>query len=205
MSSPARRNKLIVAGIIVALIVAVVLLQRGCGMIGDDVSSPSGSGDSDSVAMKVPDTVFVDAVADTVYICDTIRLVINNPVPYEVYIDTTDQHSRVVDCDSTRMYVNSFVDSAGSVEVSSKVRGEIVEQGVEMSLRTVMISNIDTVRIEIPCPDKKERAVWSVGGAFNSAIEPIIWGTVQNKNRSIIGGYNFVDGRVMFGAGIVFK
>jgi hypothetical protein len=172
-------------------------------MMGDDTSSPGS--DSDSVAMRQPDTVFVDAVPDTVYMWDTVKFTVYQPVPYEVYIDTTEQHSRTVDCDSTRVYVNNFVDSAGSVEVSSKVRGEIVEQGVEMSLRTVMINNTDTVRIEMPCPDKKDGNVWSVGGAFNSAIQPIVWGTVQNRGRSIMGGYNFVDGRIMFGAGIVFK
>lgn len=197
-------NKLIVAGVISVLIVAAFLLFRGCGaMVGD-----GGTVGSDSLGgvTRPPDTVFVKADPDTVYLFDTIVHTITRPVPYEVYKDTTEQFAGTVDCDSTRLYVNDVVGDSGSVSVVSTVKGELMKQDVKVELRTIIITDIDTVRIEVPCPNvpSAKKGQWTIGGAFNSAIQPSVWATYGNNNRAVIGGYNFVDGRIMLGAGISF-
>lgn len=197
-------NKLIVAGVISVLIVAAFLLFRGCGaMVGDGGTSGADSTDGSA---RPPDTVFVNADPDTVYLFDTIVHTITRPVPYEVYKDTTEQFAGTVDCDSTRLYVNDVVGDSGSVSVVSTVKGELMKQDVSMELRTIIITDIDTVRIEVPCPNvpSAKKGQWTIGGAFNSAIQPSVWATYGNNNRAVIGGYNFVDGRIMLGAGISF-
>jgi hypothetical protein len=197
-------NKLIVAGVISVLIVAAFLLFRGCGaMVGDGGTSGADSTDG---SVRPPDTVFVNADPDTVYLFDTIVHTITRPVPYEVYKDTTEQFAGTVDCDSTRLYVNDVVGDSGSVSVVSTVKGELMKQDVSMELRTIIITDIDTVRIEMPCPNvpSAKKGQWTIGGAFNSAIQPSVWATYGNNNRAVIGGYNFVDGRIMLGAGISF-
>lgn len=196
-------NKLIVAGVISVLIVAAFLLFRGCGaMVGD-----GGTVGSDSLGgvTRPPDTVFVNADPDTVYLFDTIVHTITRPVPYEVYKDTTEQFAGTVDCDSTRMYLNDVVGDSGSVSILSTVKGEMLKQDVKVELRTIMIKDIDTVYIERPSQNTvrvMNKGIWTVGGAFNSAIQPSVWLTYINNNRAVMGGYNFVDGRMMLGAGI---
>lgn len=196
-------NKLIVAGVISVLIVAAFLLFRGCGaMVGD---GGTGSADSTDVGVRPPDTVFVNAEPDTIYLFDTIVHTITKPVPYEVYKDTTEQFAGTVDCDSTRMYLNDVVGDSGSVSILSTVKGEMLKQDVKVELRTIMIRDIDTVYIERPSQNQVRvvnKGIWTVGGAFNSAIQPSVWLTYINNNRAVMGGYNFVDGRMMLGAGI---
>lgn len=196
-------NKFIVAGVIAVLIVAALLLFRGCGaMVGD--GGTGGADSADAGVNRPPDTVFVNSEPDTVYLFDTIVHTVIRPVPYEVYKDTTEQFAGTVDCDSTRVYLNDIVGDSGSVSVVSTVKGELMKQDVMVELRTIIITDIDTVRIEMPCPDiKKNPGVWTIGGAFNSAIQPSVWTTYSKNNRAIIGGYNFIDGRIMFGAGVM--
>lgn len=195
-------NKVIIGIVVIIMIVAALLLFRGCSAI---VGNNSGSDqDTTIVDSKPADTVFINVNPDTVYMFDTIIHTIINPIPYEVYKDTAEQLSGPGTCDSTRVYLNNVVGDSGSVSVVSTVRGEMVKQDVSVELRTMIISDIDTVRIEIPCPDndKVRKGVWTIGGAFNSAIQPSVWATYGNNGRSVLGGYNFIDGRITLGAGI---
>lgn len=196
-------NKVVIGIVILVLIVAALLLFRGCGaMVGDGGTSGADSTDGSA---RPPDTVFVNANPDTVYLFDTIVHTVIRPVPYEVYKDTTDQFAGTVDCDSTRMYLNDVVGDSGSVSVVSTVKGELMKQDVTVELRTIMIKDIDTIYIERPSQNTIKvvnKGIWTVGGAFNSAIQPSVWVTYINNNRAVMGGYNFVDGRIMLGAGL---
>jgi len=182
---------------VAAIIAIIFILQKSCGI--------DTSGLTDKMTI---DTVYIDMTPDTIIFYDTVSKTIIKPVPYEVYIDTSDSLLGVVDCDSVRSYISEYNSDSGLVSVSSKVRGEILEQTVDYSIRTMFINHTDTVKVSVPAviPDiNSKKPIFSVGAGFTNKITPFAYGTMYYNNKSVIAGYNFVDNQVSVGVGFVLS
>lgn len=190
MKSQTKNKTLLI--IVLALISGLFLLQKACGVDVDELAEVQPS-----------DTVLVEAIPDTVIIHDTISITVTKPVPYEVYIDTVDTLLSVVNCDSVRAYVSEYSSDSGFVSVTSKVKGEILEQSVDYAIRTMVITDVDTVVVTTPAAPSK-KPVFSAGAGFTNRITPFLYGTMYYNRKSVIVGYNLIDQNVSVGVGIMF-
>lgn len=179
------------------LVSVLFILHKSCGVDEADLDNVSR------------DTVYVPSPPDTLILHDTISFTVVKPKPYAVYIDTNEAVPSVVSCDSMRDYSNEFNNDKGTVKVFSKVKGEIVEQQVECSLRELIISQMDTVFIVTPpetCEDlNTKKPIFSLGAGFTNNITPFVYGSMYYRGKSVITGYNFVDHQVSMGVGFVIS
>lgn len=190
MQSQTKNKTLLI--VVLALISGLFLLQKACGVDVDELAE-----------VQPTDTVLVEAIPDTVIIHDTISITVTKPVPYEVYIDTVDTLLSVVNCDSVRAYVSEYSSDSGFVSVTSKVKGEILEQSVDYAIRTMVITDVDTVVVTTPAVLSK-KPVFSAGAGFTNRITPFLYGTMYYNRKSVIVGYNLIDQNVSVGVGIMF-
>ena len=122
--------------VVLGIIIAVLFSERACN-----------SGEP-----QKNDTTYIKGNPDTIIVHDTISNTIYKPEPYAVYPSPVDSSIGINDLDSIRIYLTSIYDSAADVVVRDSVRGFLLHKDTQVRIKNRTITQIDTLKINIPTP-----------------------------------------------------
>lgn len=175
--------------VVLGIIIAVLFSERACN-----------SGEP-----QKNDTTYIKGNPDTIIVHDTISNTIYKPEPYAVYPSPVDSPIGINDLDSIRIYLTSIYDSAADVVVRDSVRGFLLHKDTQVRIKNRTITQIDTLKINIPTPFNNKSLKLGLGMAMNDSLQPIGYAVGIKGNLNYLVGYNIPRKRILIGIGVMLK
>lgn len=178
-----RTNALMIA----AIIVAAFFLTRHC------------AGDPESVQV---DTLYVKGTPDTIIIHDTAIKYTYRPAPLDSVHNYV--HNGVDTCDDLRVYLDSLVDSSGTVYVRDSVCGTLLSQVISANFSHKIVRQTDTLTIRQTVSNGYGLKIYAGVNVNNdNALSPYLY---LSQNRVAVQiGYDLKNKVPVFGIGYRLK